>query len=70
MAPLLRGIFRCAICDRPVSLEECRINEDGRAVHENCYIRMTLEHRRRESVNLLVENDRRKINSQSEESEI
>lgn len=46
--PLLRGIFRCAVCDRLVSLQDCKINEDGRAVHESCYILRTLQQSRRE----------------------
>ena len=47
MAPLLSGIFRCSICDKLVSLQDCKIDEDGRAVHENCYTLLTVERSRR-----------------------
>jgi hypothetical protein len=61
MAPLLRGIFRCWICGRRVALEDCKIDEHGYAVHENCYIGMALRHsRRKESIHVLVEQERRK----------
>ena len=30
----------CWICRNPVSLEECKIDDDGQAVHEPCYIRV------------------------------
>lgn len=64
MAPLLRGIFRCAICDRLVSLESCKIDEEGRAVHEHCYILSTLQRSRREQVTgLPFQDDRRKPKS-------
>jgi len=28
----------CQICRRPVMLETARINEHGKAVHEECYV--------------------------------
>jgi hypothetical protein len=28
----------CSICNRPVGLNEATTDEDGRAVHESCYI--------------------------------
>jgi len=28
----------CQICKRPVSLESARIDEHGKAVHEECYV--------------------------------
>jgi len=28
----------CAICDAPVQLEHCKIDEDGEAVHDKCYL--------------------------------
>jgi hypothetical protein len=31
--------FPCQICHEPVSLEDARINEQGKAVHEECYLR-------------------------------
>ena len=61
MAPLVRGIFRCVVCDLPVSLEDCKIDEDGRAVHERCYILQTLEESRREqSIAIPLAPDRRR----------
>ena len=31
------GIVPCAICGLRVELEQCKVNEDGQAVHEKCY---------------------------------
>jgi hypothetical protein len=28
----------CAICDKPVPLETAKSDEDGRPVHEQCYV--------------------------------
>lgn len=28
----------CAICDKPVSLEAAKSDEEGRVVHEQCYV--------------------------------
>lgn len=28
----------CAICVQPVDLKKCKIDEDGDAVHEDCYV--------------------------------
>lgn len=28
----------CAICERPVNLEESKTDEHGHAVHEDCYV--------------------------------
>ena len=64
MAPLLRGIFVCAICDRLVPLEICKIDEDGRAVHAGCYVLKILQRSRRENItDVLAEDDRRKRKS-------
>jgi hypothetical protein len=61
MAPLLSGIFRGSICDKVVSLQDCKIDEDGRAVHENCYTFLMLERSRRgQFTDVRVEQDRRK----------
>jgi hypothetical protein len=27
----------CAVCNRPVNLEVCKVDERGRPVHEECY---------------------------------
>lgn len=29
--------FLCSICFKGISLEDCKIDEDGRPVHEKCY---------------------------------
>lgn len=29
--------FLCSICFRTISLEDYKVDEDGRAVHEKCY---------------------------------
>jgi hypothetical protein len=31
----------CAVCDRPVTLETCKVDEHGRPVHDECYCRTT-----------------------------
>jgi len=28
----------CPICDKPCELTSCKIDEDGRAIHECCYL--------------------------------
>jgi hypothetical protein len=33
---------RCVVCEEFVSLEESKADENGRAVHENCYVSMLL----------------------------
>jgi hypothetical protein len=33
----------CAICGKPVSLETCKFDENGNAVHEDCYVGRVLE---------------------------
>jgi hypothetical protein len=37
MASQQRFIYICWICGNPVQLEKCKTDEDGRAVHEECY---------------------------------
>jgi hypothetical protein len=32
------NLVACVICGAPVELEHCKINENGRAVHEKCYV--------------------------------
>jgi hypothetical protein len=32
----------CAICAKPVDLKKCKIDEDGGAVHEDCYFNKLL----------------------------
>ncbi len=33
-----RDTHNCWICGAAVSLEKCKIDEHGRAVHEQCYL--------------------------------
>jgi hypothetical protein len=35
---MLQPIFECAICGKPVSLEESKVDAVGKAVHEDCYV--------------------------------
>jgi hypothetical protein len=32
----------CELCKKPVLLEKARINESGKAVHEQCYLQAIL----------------------------
>lgn len=32
------GPVLCAICETQVLLEQCKINENGEAVHDRCYV--------------------------------
>jgi len=34
--------FLCSICFQPIILQNCKIDEDGRPVHEHCYTQMLL----------------------------
>lgn len=43
------ALVLCAVCDDPVQLENCKIDENGKAVHEDCYVTAmtrTTRHRR------------------------
>lgn len=31
------SLITCSICGKPVVLEKCKIDEDGHAVHADCY---------------------------------
>ena len=39
------GSILCVICDAPVKLEHCKIDEDGEAVHDKCYLSKIAESR-------------------------
>lgn len=28
----------CSLCNRPIRLEDCKIDEDGLPAHEECYV--------------------------------
>ena len=34
--------FLCSICFQPIDVNACKIDERGRAVHENCYATLAL----------------------------
>jgi hypothetical protein len=36
--PPLPHYPRCPICTLPVNMENCKTDENGRAVHEECYV--------------------------------
>jgi hypothetical protein len=33
----------CAICGKPCLLEECKVSDDGKRVHEGCIFTLLLE---------------------------
>lgn len=35
----MKGPVICPICNKPVILESARVNELGKAVHEECYLK-------------------------------
>ena len=32
------GKYLCTICDKPLKIETAKTDEDGQAVHEECYV--------------------------------
>jgi hypothetical protein len=32
----------CSICNKPIVLETSKVDEDGKAVHEDCYVKRLL----------------------------
>jgi hypothetical protein len=32
------GLIRCSLCQRPVPLESSKTDENGKTVHEECYV--------------------------------
>jgi hypothetical protein len=37
--------FACSLCSNPISLEDSKVSEDGRPMHEECYVaKLTLNH--------------------------
>jgi hypothetical protein len=42
-----KEIFTCRICNSPLQLEtDTRTDEDGKAVHEECYVKLLTAHTR------------------------
>ena len=48
MAELLTSVT-CAICHRPVRLEECKADDFGRRVHEMCFAEWMIEDQKKET---------------------
>jgi hypothetical protein len=43
----LKELFTCRICNKPLQLEtDTRTDEDGKAVHEECYVKHLTAHTR------------------------
>ena len=43
----------CVICNKPVRLDECKLNDLGEPVHEDCYVeRLKEESKRRKAATL------------------
>jgi hypothetical protein len=38
----LEKVMLCPTCNQPITLEDAKIDEDGRAVHEECYVKQLL----------------------------
>jgi hypothetical protein len=36
--PASRVPFECALCNKPIPLEDSKVSEDGRPMHEECYV--------------------------------
>ena len=42
-----KEIFACCICSKPLQLEtDTRTDEDGKAVHQECYVKLLTAHTR------------------------
>ena len=57
MAPLLRSVLICRICGRTLQLESCNFDEDGQAVHEDCYTLKLVLGKRKDKDSVPVPND-------------
>jgi hypothetical protein len=42
-------LLTCAICHKPIALEESRVTEDGKPVHEGCYYQKIKARKEQES---------------------
>jgi hypothetical protein len=38
LASIASGLIRCSLCNRPVPLESSKTDENGKTVHEECYV--------------------------------
>src|SRR5713101_5227949 len=36
--PTSHALIKCAICGNPISLEDAKVTENGKPVHEECYV--------------------------------
>jgi hypothetical protein len=41
-----RWVPTCALCNNTVELETCRVDESGKAIHEECYLRTLIRLKR------------------------
>ena len=47
---ILDPLIKCTFCGKPISLEESKVSENGKPIHEECYIaRLKFEKRRAEN---------------------
>ena len=42
MSQPLRNVLICSICHQPVALENSKTDENGHAIHEDCYLQRLL----------------------------
>jgi hypothetical protein len=42
-AQKLKVLLLCRICGKPVPVETSKTDRDGKAIHEDCYVKVTLE---------------------------
>jgi hypothetical protein len=38
LASIASGLIRCSLCNMPVPLESSKTDENGKTVHEDCYV--------------------------------
>lgn len=53
----------CPLCNQPVSLENCKTDEDGQAIHETCYVDNVCTHSKEEVVSHPMPDSERKVRS-------
>ena len=42
MSQPLRNVLICSICQQPVAVENSKTDENGQAIHEDCYLQRLL----------------------------
>jgi hypothetical protein len=48
--PSAQWVPTCALCNKDVELETCKIDESGRSIHEKCYFRKVIKSERSNQV--------------------